>query len=198
FVFLFSHGNSGNISIRDKMARLMLLTGASVFVYDYQGFGRSTGIPSIEGICSDARGAYDYLVQNGTSQDSIIAYGESLGAAVSSYLTTVRRVRSLVLQSGFASLQRIAHETFPLLRLYPEFLFPKPTLDSQSVLSRNHPPVLLIHGELDSVVPLQHSIDMFNASIGQKTLLKLPHAAHSDISQTSADLYLDALKTFLS
>ncbi len=199
FVFLFSHGNSGNITIRDKTARLMLMAGGSVFVYDYQGFGRSTGNPSVEGICSDARGAYDYLVQReGVSPDSIIAYGESLGAAVSSYLTTVRPVRSFVLQSGFASLHRIAYETFPLLRVYPDFLFPKPTLDSQSVLSRRHPPVLLIHGELDSVIPVQHSVDMFNASVGEKRLLKLPNSAHADICQTSPEPYVSALKELIA
>ena len=128
YTFLFSHGNSGNLTIRLETSRHLLNAGASVFVYDYQGFGKSTGSPSVEGICEDAETAHDFLVRDlGLKESDILLYGESLGAAVSTYLSTVRECSGIVMQSGFSSLKRIAREHFPLLSLYPDLLFPRPS-----------------------------------------------------------------------
>lgn len=196
-LILFSHGNSGNITIRTNLAELMLRAGYSVFVYDYQGFGRSTGVPSVEAICSDVRAAYDFIVDRRFAEEgAIVSYGESLGASVASYLSTVRGVSGLILQSGFASLKRIAVETMPLLRLYPDMLFPKPNLDSCAVLSREHPPALIIHGELDQVIPLKHSLDLHELAVGSKRLLRLPLTAHADIFATAAEDFGRELKAF--
>jgi uncharacterized protein len=198
FVVLFNHGNSGNITIRHFLARLLALTGCSVLVYDYQGFGKSNGKPTVDAICSDGIGAYDYLTKTrGYKPEQIILYGESLGAAVATHVSTVRPAAGIILQSGFSSLRRIAVESFPVLAVYPTALFPLPTLDSMAVLTRPHPPVLLIHGDLDQVIPVRHSIDMYNAAVGKKTLVRLPHTGHGDISSSAPDLYVEAISKFL-
>ncbi len=197
FVILFNHGNSGNLTIRHHMSRLMIKAGYSVFVYDYQGFGRSTGLPTVDGICSDGLAAYDYLVkQRGIEPERIILYGESLGAAVATYLSTLRQCSGLVLQSGFASLRRVATEHFPLLRIYPAGLFPLPPLDSLSTLEKSDVPLLLIHGKLDRVIPVRHSHDMHRAAGGIKRFLLLPGTAHGDIWTTAEDEYIEELSGF--
>src|SRR5206468_3134820 len=106
------------------ITRLMLLAGYSVLVYDYQGFGRSSGRPSVDGILSDGAAAFDYLVkERGIDPHRIVLYGESLGVSVAAHLSTIRDCGGLVLQSGFASLSRIACKHFPFLRIYPTALF---------------------------------------------------------------------------
>lgn len=196
--FLFSHGNSGNLTIRLNTSKHLLNSNCSVFVYDYQGFGKSTGSPSVEGICSDAEAAYDFLVNelNCNGRD-ILFYGESLGAAVSTHLSSVRECSGLVLQSGFSSLKKIAREHFPVLSLYPDLLFPRPALDSLSILSGPHPPVLLIHGEQDTVIPVGHSIEMYEGAVGRKLLLKLPLASHADVWSSAHPQCSEAISQFL-
>jgi len=195
---LFSHGNSGNLTIRHHLSRLMVMSGYSVFVYDYQGFGRSSGKPTVHGICSDGRAAYDYLVnERGVDPAKIILYGESLGASVAAHLSTEKTCSGLILQSGFASLVRIGCTHFPFLRLYPPSLYPKPALDNLSIVRDSKMPLLLIHGDLDKVIPVQHAVDMFDASgSGAKHFVRLPGTAHGDVWSTAEKEYVEALRAF--
>lgn len=195
FTVLLSHGNSGNITIRDRICEIILGASCSVFVYDYQGFGRSSGKPSVEGVCNDAEAAYDCLTSElGIDAGQVILYGESLGAAVSTYLSSKRPCAGIILQSGFASLKRIAGEHFPLLNIYPGALFPKPPLDSVAVLKMPHPPLLLIHGEFDPVINVRHSRALYEAAVSEKTFLSLPNTSHADIWATAKSEVTAAIK----
>ncbi len=79
-IFLVSHGNGGNIASRLTLAEALIKSGNSVFLYDYQGYGRSQGQPTVTNICDDAICAFDYLVKKEKFEpQSIIAYGESIG-----------------------------------------------------------------------------------------------------------------------
>lgn len=198
YTFLFSHGNSGNLSIRVETSKYLLNSGCSVFVYDYQGFGKSTGRPSVEGICSDAEAAYDFLVSEfDIEREDVLLYGESLGAAVTTHLSSVRQCSGMILQSGFSSLERIAKEHFPMLTFYPKKLFPSPPLDSLSILKNPHPPVLFIHGAQDTVIPFKHSQSMFAGSVGRKELLKLDFAGHAQVLSSDNEKSQNTIKNFV-
>jgi hypothetical protein len=57
-VMLFLHGNAGNLTNRAATAHdLSERYSASVFVFDYRGYGRSEGTPTIPGLLLDARAA---------------------------------------------------------------------------------------------------------------------------------------------
>jgi len=101
---LFSHGNAGNLSSRNSILNLLTKTGASVFIYDYEGFGKSEGLPTIDGICENGLTVYDYLIEKqGIKPESLIVYGESLGTGVAMYLADEKPVGGVILQSGFSS-----------------------------------------------------------------------------------------------
>lgn len=53
---LLCHGKTGNISDLQILIELLCKTGVSVLVFDYQGYGRSEGSPSVKGICDDGTG----------------------------------------------------------------------------------------------------------------------------------------------
>lgn len=196
---LVSHGNAGNIVNRSELIRLLLRAGVSVFIYDYQGYGRSEGKPDIPDICFDGEAAYDYLVaEKGVRSENIILYGESLGASVAGYISRVRSAKGLILQSGFASLERIARESMPILKIYPDFLFPQSYLNNTAVLQQPHPPVLIAHGLNDAVIDFEHAYHLYETAIGEKTLLELPESAHSDITVSAPEKFEKAISDFLS
>src|SRR5262249_24453256 len=150
-------------------------TGSSVLIYDYRGFGRSEGVPTVEGVCDDAMSAYNFLTKNeGLHSDEIVIYGESLGVGVSTYLASLRPCAGLILQSGFVSLYRIARAVMPLVAIYPEALFPDQGLNSLALLKGKHPPLLIIHGAHDGVVPFRHAEDLYAAASEPKKFLPLP------------------------
>ena len=198
-MILFNHGNAGNILGRVVLAELLLNAGAAVCIYDYQGFGKSTGKPTVEGVCDDALAAYNHLVKyHGIEPGKIVLYGESLGVSVATYLSSVRTCAGLILQSGFTSLRRIALDTYPPMFVYPQWLFPSPPLDNIAILRKPHPPLLLIHGQQDAVVPFAHARDLFGQAAEPKTLLPLPQTGHNDIAYTAAVDYTKAVAAFLT
>lgn len=194
---LFSHGNTGNILNREHFVTLQLKAGYSVFIYDYRGYGRSEGNASVYGIVADGLAAYDYLIrQRDLKPESIVVYGESLGAAVACQIAAARKTGGIILQSGFSSLQRIGTEMIPFLRMYPRFLLPQPELNSAAILEREHPPLLIIHGKKDTVVPFAHGDEMFNRASEPKAFLQLPRCGHNDIPFVAGDEYVNALREF--
>jgi abhydrolase domain-containing protein 12 len=59
---------------------------ANVLAIDYRGFGDSGGVPSEQGLLSDARAAWDWLIENGSKESDITVVGQSLGTGVSAGL----------------------------------------------------------------------------------------------------------------
>src|SRR5262249_20139555 len=98
---LISHGNAGNLSDRSGLCDLVLRAGASVVVYDYQGYGRSEGSPSLKGILDDGLAAYKYLVeQEKVPPQDIVLLGESLGSVVAAHVADTQPCRGVIMQSG--------------------------------------------------------------------------------------------------
>lgn len=174
-VILLSHGKGNNIYIQIPKARLLLSCGASVFMYDYQGFGLSQGKPSIDGACDDAVAAYDYLVncEKRTGND-IIAMGQSFGSGVTGQLTERRKLAAVILHSGFASLMSAGRDSLFWLRLYPDWSFPKQMMDNIAVFTKPHPPLLIVHGRTDRIISCAQAIELYNRALEPKQILILP------------------------
>lgn len=195
--FLISHGNGGNVCHRLYLIKALLPYG-SVFVYDYEGYGKSEGTPSRQAICADGLAAYDYLIkQKFVRPDDVIVFGESLGCSVSCEISKYRKTGGIILQSGWTSLLKAGRDRIFLLRLYPDCFFKSPYLDNEAALCRPHPPVLLIHGQKDKILPCRYSQELFVKACEPKQLVLLPNASHNDIGIVDSDLYAQAIHRFL-
>ena len=88
-VILWCHGNAGNVSHRLENIRLLYQRGISVFIFDYRGYGRSTGEPSESGLYQDALASYDYVIhQRRVLPERLILFGRSLGSSVAGEVPT--------------------------------------------------------------------------------------------------------------
>ncbi len=151
---LLCHGNAGNIGYRLDMCQALLETGASVFVFDYRGYGRSGGRPTEEGTYLDAQAAYRWLEHKGFSPTNVIAYGESLGGGVAGELAMRETLGGLILQSTFCSIPDIGAELFPWL---PVRLMSSIKYDTCKKLPRLRIPVLVMHSRVDSLIRFHHA-----------------------------------------
>src|SRR5262249_20237252 len=79
---LVCHGNGGSIDVRLELALAFARMGFSTLLFDYRGYGGSTGRTNEEGTYLDAEAVHDRLVADGFAPRSIVAFGESLGGAV--------------------------------------------------------------------------------------------------------------------
>ena len=60
---LFFHGNAGNISHRMEYLLMFHRLGYNTFIFDYRGYGQSSGSPSESGTYLDAQSAWRYLTE---------------------------------------------------------------------------------------------------------------------------------------
>ena len=189
---LLCHGNGGNIGHRLDTCAALLATGASVFVFDYRGYGRSQGRPGEEGTYLDAQAACQWLRQKGFPATNIIAYGESLGGGIATEVAVREGVGGLVLQSTFTSIPDIGAELFPWL---PVRWLGSIHYDTLSKLPRVTVPVLVLHSRQDSLIGFQHAERNFAAIRAPKRMAEL-QGNHND-PVWSEPAFGQALEDFL-
>ncbi|MEZ6062194.1 MAG: alpha/beta hydrolase [Planctomycetaceae bacterium] len=177
-VLLYCHGNGGSVRSWGPVAvELQRKHQLSVLVFDYRGFGRSTGTPSEEGIVADARAARRWLADRmGVSEQDIILMGRSLGGAVAIQLAAEDGCRGLVLQSTFKSLPSVARRSawwlLPDLNMQNRF----PSIDR---IPRYQGRVLISHGDADRLIPDSHGRKLYEAAPGPKEYISIPGGDHN-------------------
>ena len=193
---LFAHGNAGNISHRlDRVRLLQSRLRTDVLLFDYRGYGRSEGSPDEEGTYRDTRAAHDYLTKTrGIAAEKIVLFGESLGCAVVLDLALTRCCAALVLEAPFTSVADMARAVLPFLPIAPLL---HTRYDNLAKVGRLRAPLLILHGERDSVVPLAQGRRLFAAAPEPKRFSAIPGADHNDTYVTGGEAYWQALVAFV-
>jgi hypothetical protein len=123
---IFAHGNGSNILQRITHPTVHnLLQYGSVFLFDYRGYGLSSGSPSEQGVKDDMLHVWNYVIgTKGYKADRCIVYGESLGCSIVSWLTlylfqhNLQPPQACIMQSGFYSLKEIVSDLVSPLVTY--------------------------------------------------------------------------------
>jgi fermentation-respiration switch protein FrsA (DUF1100 family) len=178
-VILFCHGNAGNVTHRDDVFReLPQFVEASLLVFDYRGYGRSEGTPSEAGVLADARAARAWLARKaGVPEGQIVLWGESIGGAIAVDLAADDGARGLILEGSFTSLPDVAAYHYPWL---PVRWLMRGRLNSVERIRQYQGPLLMVHGDADSVVPYLFGQRLFAAANEPKKLLTQHNADHND------------------
>jgi fermentation-respiration switch protein FrsA (DUF1100 family) len=191
---LFCHGNAGNASHRLQNVACLLQTGFQVLLFDYRGYGHSSGRPSESGLYRDAATVWEHLVARAdTVSAPQVIFGRSLGGAVAVDLATRVEADALIVENTFTSVQALARLTFPL---------PLPALpvryDLLSKIGRLRVPLLVIHSERDELVPPTEGRVLFKAAPEPKTWYSVPGAGHNDAYLVGGEPYFHQLATFVA
>ena len=179
---LFFHGRGGNVSHFESFALAYAPLGYGILMFDYRGFGRSSGVPAQKHIAQDAVAAVQYaLNQLKIPAENLVIYGHSLGnfpALVAAQHFKHLPLKALVLQSPFLSAPDVAagwvaHGYQPTRFLY-RFVraFVTPFLwfnrfDNTQLTHDLSLPVLVCFSKADVTLPWQQSAKLADG---------LPHA----------------------
>lgn len=171
---LVHHGQAGNVSSFIDTAHALVSAGVNVFLYDYEGFGRSEGQPSNENLCNDADAAYEYITQsNFVKPEDIIEVGLSLGSGLACRLAERQPCAGLILVGAYTSLDAVAQSHLPFLLLYPSFLYPRPDLGIGNLFKTKKTPLLLIQAIHDPLLPIAMADQIAQQAQGPKTYIRL-------------------------
>lgn len=198
FLTIVNHGNAGNIGHRIVIAANLIGAGSSVLLYDYQGYGESSGEAKLSNLVPDAEAAYDYAMNKlGYASSSIILYGESIGCGVTSGVMKDRTPHAFILQSPFVSLMKTAKDKLFFMRTLPDFIDPEPQLNNLAAVERKHPPLLLMHGDKDTTLPSKYSQELYQKASEPKQLFLVKGADHNDIYCRGDNSVFLTLKKFI-
>ncbi len=202
-VILTFHGNGEIASDYDDLAPEYHRAGASLLVVDYRGYGWSTGRPRLSTLLSDVddvlKALPDVLKKGGISTEAPLhIMGRSLGSAcaIHAAYTAPERFKGLILESAFA-------DVIPLLiRLG----IPAPMLDNMpdpinnvGKLKTVNLPLLVIHGERDTLIPFSNGQKLYETSpAALKYLVRISGAGHNDLLMYGLDRYFGAVAQLIT
>ena len=196
---VIGHGLGANKSNFMSLIELWHGLGYNVLIFDFRGHGHSEGHTVTFGAREkyDVRAAVDFLASRPEVHDSIIGYGVSFGgAALIQAAAEDRRIKALVVDSAFSDIESMAKNVVALVRFVPPFL--------QGVISRigvtfvnvelgfdirqasprrliaklKEQPVLIIHGQKDTLIPWEESKHLYRAAPEPKSFYWVEAAGH--------------------
>ncbi len=197
---LFFHGNGEVVSDYDEISPFYYQKKINLAVADYRGYGTSTGVPTLTDLVQDAhlilKGVTEELTRRSLKRD-LWVMGRSLGsiAALELAYHNQQQMKGLIIESGFPSVVRIMfHLGFPASGMGLERI----DQECMKSLRKIFLPALIIHGQRDTLVPLQNAKDIYESLGSQdKRLLVIPSATHNDIMLVGFKDYFKAIREFI-
>jgi fermentation-respiration switch protein FrsA (DUF1100 family) len=177
-VLLFCCGNAGNLSMRGEgLLEWQRPLGVAVMIFDYPGYGRSTGQPTEAGCYAAGEACWTWLTETKQIPPAqVILHGESLGGAVAIDLASRHPCRAVVTRGAFSSFPDMAQKTFPWL---PARWLARNQMDNVGKIGKVAAPVVIAHGTEDELVPYSQAERLFAAAREPKLLLPLHGADHN-------------------
>jgi pimeloyl-ACP methyl ester carboxylesterase len=196
------NGNGVTISSSESLYRSIAACGATVTVFDYRGLGFSGGSADVLQFRRDALAIYDHMV-HGAAETGLVVFGFSMGSAMATYVASERPVAGMILAAPIAQ----ADEEFPSYA-HARGLPPTETaevkladdayvtFDEVLLVARSSAPLLVMHGDADTLVPPAQGRELFDASPAkEKQFVILPGATHNEAAGSPGSLA--AVQAFL-
>ena len=197
---LYFHGNGEVVSDYDEISIFFLKSGINLVVADYRGYGKSGGDPTLTAIAKDAYLVFDAvkaeLAARGYGQD-LWVMGRSLGSIPALELAHSHKtdIKGLIIESGFPSVTRLLqHLDVPVTGIDLDAI----EGECLTMIGQITTPVLIIHGEYDTLVPLEEA-ETLRDTIGSKDkeFVVIPGATHNDIMFLGLKQYMEAIRAFM-
>jgi uncharacterized protein len=174
-IVVWFHGNAEWAASNLPLASDLAEAGFDVFLAEYRGYGGNAGRPSEAALYADGEAAIDALTQLGYRPAEMVLAGRSLGTGVAAELAIRRPPGVLLLISPFTSAVDMGRPMAgPLAPLVVADRF-----DTLSKIGRVRSSVIVIHGTLDEVIPVEMGRLVAAACPGAR-YVEVAGAGHND------------------
>lgn len=176
-VMLFFSGNAQGIAYQKWRWQRLARAGVGFFAVGYRGYSGSEGRPSEAGLQRDGEAAYAWVAARYPAP-RIVIHGYSLGSGVAVQLATRHPARALILEAPYTSTVDAAKAHYPFL---PVALLMRDRYPSIDRIGRVHMPLLVIHGDRDSVIPYRLGRRLFAAANDPKQFITMAGSDHNTL-----------------
>ncbi len=203
---VFFHGNGENLTTHFLSLSWMPAEGYNYFIFDYPNYGVSEGEPTPYTTVISGQAALEW-VHASKDQRPLIIYGHSLGGNIAFRsvldLKEIIPVRALILDGSFLSYRSIARKKASesvLLWLFQPvaWLIMSDTYAPQHIENRASIPLLVIHGQKDTVVAAQFGEEIFEKSPEPKEIWRIEDGQHGDTFWAHQKIYRQKFLDYLA
>ena len=188
---IYFHGNAGKLENRIHKLNHFKNMNVNFLIIAWRGFSGNKGKPSEKGLYTDANSAISWLKKMGLTEKDIILYGESLGTGVATEIAQNNDYAGLVLETPFTSMVEAAKNFYPYI---PVSLLLKDKYDNQNKIKNINTPLLVMHGEIDQIVPFWMGKKIYEIANEPKSSY---FTNYDDHMMEYDEKLLFALKTFI-
>ncbi|MFO8028903.1 MAG: alpha/beta hydrolase [Cyclonatronaceae bacterium] len=213
-------GGNGFLMVKSRpLIEAYAKAGVNLLLFDYRGYGMSSGTPSVEGLKKDAASAFDAAANTiaartgGHNEDAhtaddihsenthpVFIHGHSMGSLLAGWLVERNQVNGYVLESPISNVSDWTEGLVPFL-LKPFIRFDiDPVLAREDNISRVaniHSPLLIIAGERDEITPVRMAETLYEASgSASRQKIRIPEGGHNDLPVY--EVYAETLRSFFA
>jgi pimeloyl-ACP methyl ester carboxylesterase len=190
-VVIFFHGNGDVLAWREPRFRKLTEDGTGLIAVSFRGYGGSTGRPTESGLLLDADAAYRFAAAH-YPPERIVPWGYSLGTGVAVALAATHPVGKLILEAPYSSMVDVAAAMYPVV---PVRWLLQDQFRSDERIGKITVPLLVMHGEKDTVIAISFGEKLFDLAPGPKRLVRFPLGTHVNLDDLGA---IDIAHAFLA
>jgi alpha-beta hydrolase superfamily lysophospholipase len=175
-VVFYFHGNVGSLRTWGDVSSMFVELGYDVLIYDYRGFGKSSGRMSERAMFSDSLFIYHRLEEL-YGEDKIVVFGRSIGSGIAVYLAAQKQPARLILEAPFYSLKDLTRRLYPWI---PDVLLRYP-FRSDRYIKEVTCPFMIFHGTEDTVIYYGSSVKLMQHAKEGDRLFPITGGHHNDL-----------------
>ena len=156
---LFLHGNAGTLENRIYKINHLKNMNVNFLIIAWRGFSGNKGKPTEKGLYEDAKSALRWLANKGVKEENIIIYGESLGTGVATEIAQNKNFAGVILETPFTSMVSVGKSHYSF---FPVSILLKDKYESDKKIKNIKSPILIMHGEVDKLVPFWMGKKLYN------------------------------------
>ena len=197
---LYFGGNGFVLETSYHIIMSILEQDVNLLVFNYRGYGKNNGRPSIRGFKKDGLAAYDFLTETlNIASEQIILHGHSLGSFIATSTSNQRRNKALVLQNPVTDMKDWTETAIPwLLRSFLNFEVDSTLQENSNLkqITRVEGPLFIVAGRDDKITPPELAQKLYDAAenTSTKELMIVDKGGHNNLPEITS--YNKALGKF--
>lgn len=193
-------GGNGALMVKSRpLIQAYTTVPVNLLLFDYRGYGLSTGDPTVNNLYEDARTVFQYAINDApASTDRVYVHGHSMGAFLSAMIADENQVNGYILESPVTNVDQWTKRMVPwVMRLFVRFNIDEDVKAQDNLIrvSNVQSPLLILSGTGDDVTPIRMAEELYNQSASeQKRLVRVIGGGHNNLPNTAS--YRQALREF--
>ena len=182
-------GGNGFLMVKSRpLIEAYTTVPVNLLLFDYRGYGQSTGDPTVAGIREDALAAFSFARNLSGEDHPIYVHGHSIGSFLSAFIADEHDAAGYILESPISDVRSWTRNMVPwIARIFIRFDIDDEIRSQNNTerVERIEKPLLIMGGSNDEITPFRMAESLYEVSPStDKTLVRITGGSHNDLPKS--------------